>query len=97
MSNIQKQISYLKHQEPNIGSSNKRWNKWIASVFYLGNKLYWGFFLSWTLTFDSWPLGLGTSTMKEAKEYFTDMARHRIPFKYDGPQDDESIVLVCEN
>ncbi|XP_030850847.1 DNA topoisomerase 2-alpha isoform X2 [Strongylocentrotus purpuratus] len=38
--------------------------------------------------------GLGTSTMKEAKEYFTDMARHRIPFKYGGPEDDDAIVLA---
>ena len=38
--------------------------------------------------------GLGTSTSKEAKEYFSDMARHRIPFKYTGAEDDASIVLV---
>lgn len=38
--------------------------------------------------------GLGTSTSKEAKEYFQNMARHRILFKYDGPVDDESIVMA---
>ncbi|KAK2190491.1 hypothetical protein NP493_78g03001 [Ridgeia piscesae] len=38
--------------------------------------------------------GLGTSTSKEAKEYFSDMARHRIPFKYAGAEDDASIVLA---
>lgn len=38
--------------------------------------------------------GLGTSTSQEAKEYFTDMPRHRIPFKYGGPEDDEAITLV---
>ncbi|XP_056627935.1 DNA topoisomerase 2-alpha [Triplophysa dalaica] len=38
--------------------------------------------------------GLGTSTSKEAKEYFLDMARHRIPFKYSGPADDEAITLA---
>ncbi len=38
--------------------------------------------------------GLGTSTAKEAKEYFSDMDRHRIPFKYMGNEDDDSIVLV---
>lgn len=32
--------------------------------------------------------------MKEAKEYFTDMERHRIPFEYTGPDDDAAIVLV---
>lgn len=38
--------------------------------------------------------GLGTSTSQEAKEYFCDMQRHRIPFKYAGPEDDEAITLV---
>lgn len=38
--------------------------------------------------------GLGTSTAKEAKEYFQDMLRHRIKFQYTGAQDDESIQLA---
>ncbi|XP_046806449.1 DNA topoisomerase 2 [Lucilia cuprina] len=38
--------------------------------------------------------GLGTSTSKEAKEYFQDMDRHRILFKYDGNKDDDSIVMA---
>ena len=37
--------------------------------------------------------GLGTSTMKEAKEYFSDMERHRILFKYGGRECDNSIEL----
>lgn len=41
--------------------------------------------------------GLGTSTSKEAKEYFSDMVRHRIPFKYAGTEDDASIVLVSDS
>lgn len=41
--------------------------------------------------------GLGTSTSKEAKEYFSDMTRHRIPFKYSGPADDEAITLVTKS
>ncbi|KAF4530843.1 hypothetical protein B566_EDAN018848, partial [Ephemera danica] len=36
---------------------------------------------------------LGTSTSKEAKEYFEDMARHRIKFKYSGDQDDTNIRM----
>ncbi|XP_030630895.1 DNA topoisomerase 2-alpha [Chanos chanos] len=48
--------------------------------------------------YKSWKIkyykGLGTSTSKEAKEYFSDMARHRIPFKYSGPADDEAITLA---
>uniref|UniRef100_A0A0M3IS16 TOP4c domain-containing protein n=1 Tax=Ascaris lumbricoides TaxID=6252 RepID=A0A0M3IS16_ASCLU len=38
--------------------------------------------------------GLGTSTSKEAKEYFTDMARHRIRFRYGGQDDDMSLDMA---
>ncbi|KAJ8915854.1 hypothetical protein NQ315_004668 [Exocentrus adspersus] len=38
--------------------------------------------------------GLGTSDSKEAKEYFSNMARHRIRFRYQGQQDDDHIVLA---
>ena len=38
--------------------------------------------------------GLGTSTSKEAKEYFNNMARHRVKFRYGGNQDDHSITMV---
>ncbi|VDK88130.1 unnamed protein product [Dibothriocephalus latus] len=38
--------------------------------------------------------GLGTSTSKEAKDYFGDMIRHRIRFRYSGPEDDASITLA---
>ncbi|XP_066147852.1 DNA topoisomerase 2 isoform X2 [Euwallacea fornicatus] len=38
--------------------------------------------------------GLGTSTSKEAKEYFSNMARHRIRFRYSGQEDDDHIVLA---
>ncbi|XP_020282371.1 DNA topoisomerase 2 isoform X2 [Pseudomyrmex gracilis] len=38
--------------------------------------------------------GLGTSTAKEAKEYFENMARHRIRFRYEGEQDDQNIVMA---
>ncbi|XP_037134365.1 DNA topoisomerase 2-alpha isoform X2 [Syngnathus acus] len=48
--------------------------------------------------YKSWKIkyykGLGTSTSQEAKEYFTDMQRHRIPFRYAGPEDDEAITLA---
>ncbi|XP_048373164.1 DNA topoisomerase 2-alpha [Sphaerodactylus townsendi] len=48
--------------------------------------------------YKSWKIkyykGLGTSTSKEAKEYFAEMARHRIPFKYSGPEDDAAISLA---
>lgn len=38
--------------------------------------------------------GLGTSTNKEAKEYFQNMERHRILFKYGGQMDDRNIELA---
>ncbi|XP_047516652.1 DNA topoisomerase 2 isoform X2 [Pieris napi] len=38
--------------------------------------------------------GLGTSTAKEAKEYFQNMERHRIRFKYAGATDDHHIELA---
>lgn len=39
-------------------------------------------------------VGLGTSTSKEAKEYFAEMERHRITFRYSGAEDDAAITLV---
>lgn len=38
--------------------------------------------------------GLGTSTSKEAKEYFQNMDRHRILFKYGSEADDEAILMA---
>ena len=37
---------------------------------------------------------MGTSTSKEAKEYFSDMVRHKIKFQYSGQTDDQSITLA---
>nr|CAD7454987.1 unnamed protein product [Timema tahoe] len=58
-------------------------------------------FEEWKSAKDNWHTykikyykGLGTSTSKEAKEYFSDMARHRIKFKYAGPQDDANITMA---
>ncbi|XP_041374338.1 DNA topoisomerase 2-alpha-like isoform X2 [Gigantopelta aegis] len=58
-------------------------------------------FEEWKNNTDNWHTwkvkyykGLGTSTAKEAKEYFSDMERHRILFKYAGAEDDSSIQLA---
>ncbi|CAF4317039.1 unnamed protein product, partial [Rotaria sp. Silwood2] len=40
---------------------------------------------------------LGTSTAKEAKEYFSNMDRHRIIFKYESIKDDLVIQLAFHN
>uniref|UniRef100_T1IP94 DNA topoisomerase 2 n=1 Tax=Strigamia maritima TaxID=126957 RepID=T1IP94_STRMM len=51
-----------------------------------------------TDNYNTWRIryykGLGTSSAKEAKEYFSDMERHRIIFKYSGRNDDSSIQLA---
>ncbi|KAF6031210.1 TOP2A [Bugula neritina] len=58
-------------------------------------------FEEWKSNTDNWHTykikyykGLGTSTSKEAKEYFSDMTRHKIPFRYSGADDDTSIQLA---
>lgn len=58
-------------------------------------------FEEWKTATDDWQRwkvkyykGLGTSTAKEAKEYFSDMLRHRIKFKYQGGEDDRAIELA---
>lgn len=38
--------------------------------------------------------GLGTSNTEEAKEYFENMARHRIRFTYGGDEDDQNIIMA---
>lgn len=38
--------------------------------------------------------GLGTSTAKEAKEYFSALAQHRIEFAYEGREDEDAIELA---
>lgn len=38
--------------------------------------------------------GLGTSSANEAKEYFSDMARHKITFHHQGNDDDSNIVMA---
>jgi len=58
-------------------------------------------FYEWKAETDNWNTykikyykGLGTSTSKEAKEYFSDMLRHRIKFRHKDDQDDHSINLA---
>ena len=38
--------------------------------------------------------GLGTSSNKEAQEYFANIQKHRIDFEYKGEKDDESIDMA---
>jgi len=70
------------HQIGKNGNAN------ITKVFFLiilqKNKHY----------FSNYFTGLGTSTAKEAKEYFSNMDRHRILFKYESMKDDLAIQLA---
>ena len=38
--------------------------------------------------------GLGTSDAQEFKEYFVDITRHKIPFRYSGTECDDRIKLA---
>ncbi|CAD5230247.1 unnamed protein product [Bursaphelenchus okinawaensis] len=58
-------------------------------------------YMEWRLNTENWKSfkikyykGLGTSSAKEAKEYFSDMVRHRIKFRYGGPGDDEAVEMA---
>uniref|UniRef100_A0A0N5CF92 DNA topoisomerase 2 n=1 Tax=Strongyloides papillosus TaxID=174720 RepID=A0A0N5CF92_STREA len=58
-------------------------------------------YMEWRNSTDNWKSykikyykGLGTSTSKEAKEYFSDMDRHRIPFTYSGPECEEAVEMA---
>ena len=37
-------------------------------------------------------VGLGTSTAEEGREYFSNLQRHLLPFKWSGPEDGENIA-----
>lgn len=58
-------------------------------------------YYSWKKVTEGWEKytvkyykGLGTSTSSEAKEYFKNMKRHKIPFLYKDNKDDEAIELA---
>jgi DNA topoisomerase-2 len=72
-------------------ASTPNWQKWKC-------KYYKGFFFFSILRNDHlfffFFSGLGTSTAKEAKEYFSNMDRHRIIFKYESIKDDLAIQLA---
>uniref|UniRef100_A0A1B6ECC9 DNA topoisomerase 2 n=1 Tax=Clastoptera arizonana TaxID=38151 RepID=A0A1B6ECC9_9HEMI len=70
-------------------------NKEVFSFFSLPE------FEEWKRNKENWHTykikyykGLGTSTSQEAKEYFSDMDRHRILFNYQGDEDDSHIQMA---
>jgi len=56
--------------------------------------LFFRYFSLKTIFFVYFISGLGTSTAKEAKEYFSNMDRHRIILKYSGNKDDLALQLA---
>eukprot|EP00106_Octopus_bimaculoides_P022777 XP_014790219.1 PREDICTED: DNA topoisomerase 2-beta-like [Octopus bimaculoides] len=99
-------INFIHHFWPNLLKHNVVEEFITPIVKVTKNKVEKAFysipeFEEWqrgTQNWHTWKIkyykGLGTSTAKEAKEYFSDMERHRIPFKYEGPEDDASINLA---
>ncbi|CAG2164860.1 unnamed protein product [Oppiella nova] len=67
----------------------------IKSFYSLPEFEEWkGVTANWSAWRVKYYKGLGTSTSNEAKEYFTDMRRHRITFKYSGADDDHAVMLA---
>ncbi len=60
------------------------YKNWVESLGQQGTK-------NWKIKYYK---GLGTSTDKEAQEYFSEIDRNKIEFKYDDPTDDNSIDLA---
>ncbi|CUT98959.1 DNA topoisomerase 2 alpha [Echinococcus multilocularis] len=99
-------ISFIHHNWPNLLRHNflEQFITPIVKVFKGKQEIaFYSIpeFEEWqksTLNWHTWRVkyykGLGTSTSKEAKEYFSDMARHRIRFRYSGPEDDSGIMLA---
>ncbi|CAD5218528.1 unnamed protein product [Bursaphelenchus okinawaensis] len=58
-------------------------------------------YLQWQKNTEDWNTykikyykGLGTSTSKEAKEYFNNLERHQVQFEYSGQEDDANLELA---
>ena len=60
-------------------------NKWRASIGDSSQLKQWKI---------KYYKGLGTSTAKEAKEYFSDLTKHRIYFKYQSAEDESVLDLA---
>jgi DNA topoisomerase-2 len=100
-------INFVHHQWPNL-LKHGFVEEFITPIVKVskGNKQEKSFysmpeFEEWqqaTENWNTWKIkyykGLGTSTSKEAKEYFSDMTRHRILFKHSNRADDLAIQLA---
>ena len=82
---------YLKKDEKKEGEDHKQnfyslpeFNKWYKEV---PNPNAWKV---------DYYKGLGTSTSNEFKDYFNDLSRHKIPFRYSGTECDDRIKLAFQ-
>ena len=79
-----------KKETENYHTYKIKYYKGLLSIYF--NCIYYIIFKIIQRIFLS--IGLGTSTAAEAKEYFENMARHRIKFKYESDQDDQNIIMA---
>ncbi|CAD5213174.1 unnamed protein product [Bursaphelenchus okinawaensis] len=99
-------INFIHHNWPSLIKNNFLEEFITPIIKATKNKEELSFFSipeyhEWRNATDNWKTykikyykGLGTSSPKEAKEYFSDMQRHRIRFKYNGPNDDHVVELA---
>ncbi|KAH9394262.1 DNA topoisomerase 2-beta [Tyrophagus putrescentiae] len=89
-------LNFLEEFITPIVKVTKKSNKNMVKAFYSLPE-----FQEWkaaTPNYHTWDVkyykGLGTSTSAEGKEYFADLARHRIVFRYGGADDDHHVKLA---
>jgi DNA topoisomerase II len=75
-------VKTVKAKQSNVFFTLQEYGKWYES--HEQGK-------GWTVKYYK---GLGTSSSAEAKEYFSDLPRHKLDFKWEGEQDGDLIDLV---
>ena len=74
-------IKATKGQEQHVFYTLPEYESWVNATNPKGFKI-------------KYYKGLGTSTSAEAKDYFTDLARHKIEFRYENEEDSEALKLA---
>ncbi|KAI6238589.1 DNA topoisomerase 2 [Aphelenchoides fujianensis] len=99
-------INFIHHNWPHLLRNNFL-EEFITPIVKAskGNTVYPFYSLpeyaEWRMATENWKTfkikyykGLGTSTTKEAREYFSDLNRHQIRFSYSGQDDDNAVELA---
>ena len=74
----------------------QKWQDEVPNPQAYDVKYYKVLFFRQILFLTSVKQGLGTSTAVEFKEYFADLRRHKIPFRYSGTECDERITMAFQ-